>query len=246
MHLAAFYESIAAGALSQVNAVQDDILTVQSNKFLLLDDWQLLAAQAFGTDIQRARLVAPTFNKIGNPYIRPINDLSLTYDLPPVANYKAQPFSLPNRENIGLEAEHDNAGAQVQGGLIFLSKGQMPTPPGQIYTIRGTSTTAAAAGSWTSLSTDWDNDLEGGFYNVVGGVVVGASALAFRTISQYQVERPGGLCVTDTNLPTHPLFRAGALGKWIEFESDSLPTIQVLASAATASWTVYLDIVKVR
>lgn len=246
MHLAAFYESIATGALTQVDAVQDDILTIQSNKFLLLDDWDLIFAQAGGTDIQRGRLVAPTFNKIGNPYIRPIRDVALTYDLPPVANYKSSPFRLPNRENIGFEAEHDNAGAQVQFGLIGLAKSIVPAPGGQVYTIRGTSTTAATAGAWSSLSTTWDNDLEGGFYNVVGGVVVGAAGIAFRLISQYSIERPGGLMTVDTNLPTHPLFRTGQLGRWIEFESDSLPTIQVLCTAATASFTIYLDIVKVR
>ena len=246
MHLAAFYESIAPGTLLQTDAVQDDILTTQGGKFLLLDSWDLIAAQSFGTDLQRGRLVAPTFNKIGQPYVRPVRDLNEISSFQPLANYTKYPFALPNRENIGFEALHDDAADTVCGGLILLSKGMIPTPPGQIYTIRGTASTAAVPGVWTSIDTVYENDLEGGFYNVVGGAVIGTGSLAFRVISQYQVERPGGLCLSDINQQTHPIFRAGALGKWIEFESDSLPTVQVLSISPTVNWEVYLDIVKVR
>lgn len=245
MHLAAYYEALATGVLTEVNAVLDGVLTIQSDKFQLFGDYDLLASAAICTDIQYAKLTAPTFAPITDLWIRPVNDVAVTYSVPPIDNYVSRPFKLPNSENIGFQAIQDNAGSQNCTGLIWISKGIMPAPGGRIYTLRGTSTTVATSGQWENVSMIWNNDLEGGMYAVVGGVHISANGRAFRLTSTQQVDRPGGLSVADPNVPTNPLFRKGRLGQWCTFRAESIPQVQVLCDGADNSHEVYLDIVKI-
>jgi hypothetical protein len=245
MHLAAFYESVAASTATEVDAVPDGVLTIQSNKFQLFGDYDLLCSAAIGQDIQYGKLTAPTFAPISDLWIRPIYDTALSYDYPPVANYLNRPFKLPNSENIGLTAFQDNAGAQEVTGLIWISKGVMPAPGGRVYTFRGTSTTSAVAGQWTDLTMTWSNDLEGGMYAVVGGVHVSTNGRGFRLQSTQQVDRPGGLSTPNVNLPTNPIFRMGRLGQWCTFRAESIPNVQVLCEGTDNSHEVYLDLVKI-
>jgi hypothetical protein len=223
MHLAGFFGSAAASTETDIAAVSDGVLTIQSNKFQLFGDYDLLCSAAICTDIQRAKLSAPTFAPISDLWVRPIYDVALSYDYPPVANYLNRPFKLPNSENIGLSVYQDNAAAQDATGLIWISKGVMPAPGGRVYTFRGTSTTAAVNGQWTDLTMTWSNDLEGGMYAVVGGVHVSANGRGFRLQSTQQVDRPGGLSTPNVNLPN----------------------IQVLVDGTDASHEVYLDLVKI-
>jgi hypothetical protein len=245
MHLAGFFGSATASTETDIAAVSDGVLTIQSNKFQLFGDYDLLCSAAICTDIQRAKLSAPTFAPISDLWVRPVYDVALSYDYPPVANYLNRPFKLPNSENIGLSVYQDNAAAQDATGLIWISKGMMPAPGGRVYTFRGTSTTAAVSGQWTDLTMTWSNDLEGGMYAVVGGVHVSTNGRGFRLQSTQQVDRPGGLSTPNVNLPTNPIFRMGRLGQWCTFRAESIPNIQVLVDGTDASHEVYLDLVKI-
>lgn len=245
-HVGAFTGSITNGALTQVNSLNDQILTIMNNQFLLSQDYQLLWAAALGTDLQRARWNQPSMRKIQLPYVRPIiGDSSVPND-PNIADYSDRSFRLRSKEFFSVDAIQDSAGAQQATVVFGISPGLRSAPPGNIYTLYGTGSTTLTANEWTDVPITWENDLEGGHYAIVGGVVVSATGIAYRWIHQSQPLRPGGLCVGDNNERTADLFQRDTLGTWLEFESDVLPNLQVLSSAADTSQEIYLNVVQTR
>lgn len=245
-HLAAFQSSVAASTLEQVNALQDQILTIANNRFLLQRDWSIPFAAAFSADLQRVRFNQPNLRAITLPWIRPINPSADTPTDPAVADYRQRPFSVRAGESLSVEAFQDNVGAQDVCVLIGLQDQMIPAPSRDIYTLRGTGTTTVTAQAWSDVTITWDDNLEGGYYSIVGGTGFSSTGIAFRVIGQGQVFRPGGLLVGDAGERTHPMFRNGGLGTWLEFEADAMPNIQVLCDAADTAQEIYLDLVKIR
>lgn len=245
-HLAAFSESIADTTLAQVGALQDQILTIANDRFLLQQNWELSFAYALSADLQRARINQPSLRSIALPWIRPITGSADTPDQPKVADYRKTPFSLRGQESLSVDAFQDSGGAQLVRVLAGLTMNQVPAPQRSPITIRGTGSTTVGADVWSDVAITWDDNLEGGYYQVIGGVGVSATGVAFRLIGQDAVYRPGGLVVGDASEETHPMFRLGGLGSWLEFESDAMPNVQFLCDAADTAQEIYLDIVKIR
>jgi hypothetical protein len=245
-HVAAFGSSLAASTLEQVDAITEQQLTIANDRFLLQQDWNLVFAAALGTDLQRARLNQPSMRSVSLPWIRPINDGDDIPTDPGVADYRRNPFRLKGQESLSVDAFQDNASAQWAYVIAGLQSVNTPAPVGDTFTIRGTGSTTLTADVWNTVPITWDDNLEGGYYAIVGGTAISATGIAFRVALQGQWIRPGGLCVGDVSERSHPMFSNGGLGKWGEFESDALPNIEILASAADTAQEVYLDIIKIR
>lgn len=245
-HLAAFGSSLAASTQEQLDAITEQQLTIANDRFLLQQDWNLVFGFAVGTDLQRARWNQPSMRSVALPWIRPVEDGDDTPDDPGVADYRRSPFRLRGQESFSVDAFQDNAAAQWAYVVAGLQSSNTPPPVGDIFTIRGTGSTTLTADVWNTVPITWDDNLEGGYYAIIGGEVITATGVAFRVALQGQWIRPGGLCIGDVSERTHPMFRNGGLGKWGEFESDALPNIEILATAADTAQEVYLDIVKIR
>jgi hypothetical protein len=244
-HLCAFTESVAALTNTDITALNDDVLTISNTHFLPQQDLPIIFAAATGLLLDRARLVSPTNRLITLPHIVPVM-LGDTIPTPPaVADYRANPFRLRGLEEFALEATTTAAGPSQVTGLIALQPSYEPMPAGNVFTLRGTSTTAAVAVTWTTIAMTWADILPEGVYAIVGGYYVAATPLAFRLIVEGQIWRPGGIGVAlSTGLLWNPQLKGG-LGVWGRFKPTAMPQVQVLNTAAVAVHTIYLDIMRV-
>lgn len=249
MHHTCAYANAALAALgTDVNTVpvQDDILAISNNRFLPQEDYQIVAAYAQSTTLNRARITSPTNRQITLPFIRPSSAATSPPTDPNVADYRVQPFQIQGLEELGIEASTDlGAATEVFVAGLWLQKQFTPPPRGNIFTLRGTSTTAAGILLWTNLAVTWADSLPEGLYAVVGLEVVGVTELMARVILENQIFRPGSLASGLVGSRTHEMFRMGRLGNWGQFRSTRMPIVQVLNLAATAVHTVYLDLIRI-
>lgn len=246
MHCLAFSASIAQNSVLDIAAIQDDVFSINSNRFLTQGNYSAYWAYASSATLERARLAMPTYGPIAYPWLRYTNRFTVGVPQPNVTSYLKQPLRLPPKEFLAAQALHSAAAAEQVTIVLGVGTAIQANVPGDVFTIRGTSTTAAVANAWTSVSTTWENALEGGMYQVVGLRAVSTNAIAARLIGQFQVERPGTISVRANSWRQDQIFDPGMLGKYIDFESDVFPTIQVLAGAADASHEFFLSVVKVR
>lgn len=246
-HLSAYTELLGTTANTDIDALADQIMVIQNNHFLPQRDYNLIFAWAASATLNRARIVSPTARNVTLPFIRPINVAALPATDPNVADYSSNPFRVRGLEELAIEATSDIAmGTERFTALIGLETERVPVPRGDIYTIRGTSTTAATANAWSDITVTWADLLSQGEYAVIGMETQSTNGQASRLIFEDQTMRPGSISVSALANRTHKLFYKGALGVWGYMRSYRFPNVQVLANAADASHTVYMDLVRVR
>ena len=244
-HLAAYNVDLGTTANTTVNAVTDDVLTITNNNFLPQEDLDIVFAVAMSATLNRARIVSPSNRQVTLPYIIPVKEAAVPGDNCPIANYADNPFRARGLEELGIEATSDIAmGTESCTVLLGLQRTFEPAPIGNIFTLRGTSTTASVADTWTTITKTWDDQLPVGTFAIVGLYGVAATGLANRVILEDQTWRPGAPIVDSNGDAANELFRKGRLGTWGRFKSTARPQIQVLNTAAVSVHTVYLDIVR--
>lgn len=245
-HTAAYFTaSLSTTANFDVPALGDDVLTISNSHFLPQQDLDLVAAAAMSANLNRARLVSPSNRQVTLPFIRPINAAAIPATQQEIPDYIENPFRIRGLEELALEASSDIAmGNEDCNALVWLTPGLRIAPRGNIFTMRGTSTTAAVADTWTSLTMTWADILPQGEFAVLGLEVIGAGGIAGRLILEGQTWRPGCLAMATVGLQAPVIFRKGLLGDWGRFRSTSMPIPQVLCNTTTAVWTVYMDIVR--
>lgn len=245
-HVLAFEEAIGTTADTDLDAINDDIITRQNDHFFPSEDLQLIWASAMSATLNRAKIVTPSLRQVTPPFIRPIIPAATPATDDEAADYSAYPFRLSRLEEIAIEASSDIAmGTEQALAFLGVSTGMVPTPAGNIFTIRGTSTTASVALTWTTLTTTWADTLPDGRYAVVGLEAIGATQAAARLIFEEQVWRPGCLGATAVGNQSDSLFRKGRLGVWGAFNNYAFPQVQVLNTAAVSVHTVYMDIMRI-
>lgn len=245
-HLLAYEESIDNTANVDLDAITDDIITIQNSHFFPSVDLQLQWASAMAATLDRCRIQTPTLRQITPPFIRPIIAAAIPADNDEPADYIDNPFRLPRLEEIALEATSAVAmGSEQCLAFLGVTAGMQQAPVGNVYTMRGVSTTASVALTWTTLTTTWADTLPDGRYAVVGLYVRGATNAAARIIFEEQQWRPGCLTVAAIGSRSSSMFRKGRLGTWGLFNSWAFPQIQVLNTAAVSDFNMYLDLVRV-
>lgn len=244
-HLAAYTEAIDATANNDVAALNDGIMAIANGHFLPQFNYQLLFAYAGSVTLDRARLNSPSYRQITLPFIIPVNVAALPATPPRLADYRQYPFHVRGLEELAMEATAGPVGTERFNGLIGLSDGMSPTPPGNVFTLRGTGTTAVVANTWTQVPITWADALEEGRYACVGLSAISTTAIAARLTFENQFLRPG--CVGQATVAdfNHEVFRKGRLGEWGRFRSTRMPLVEWLANAADAVETVYMDLIKV-
>lgn len=244
-HLCAYTESIAQNAENDLDALADSVLLIQNGHFVPPQDVPLWFAAVCSANQARSRISTPKFGGITTPYIRPVS-VAASFGMPQRVNdlYNDQ-LILNKLEEISVISFQTGAAAERVWAVLGLGIRRTPSPAGDVYTLRGTSTTAAVANAWTAITMTWQNFLPVGVYAIIGGTHQSANGIAFRVISPPEIWRPGAPSVTSLGNEPHELFRNGGLGEWIRFQNYQFPLIEVLAGAADAAHEVYLDIVKV-
>jgi hypothetical protein len=244
-HTCAFYGSLANVANTDTVAVVDDILAISNNHFLPQQDLDIIYAAALGALLDRQRIVSPTNRQITLPFIRAINVAAAFATNPAVDNYIDNPFRIRGLEELAIESTNTAAGPTDTWAILGLQNTYEPAPRGNVFHLRGTSTTATVADAWTTLAVAWADILPDGTYAIVGGELIGATEIAFRCILENQSWRPGGLASASVGLNPFRLQKNGGWGVWGRFKPTRMPIIQALNGAAVAAHTVYLDIMRV-
>lgn len=247
IHTCAFTVAIGQVADLDVPAVSDDVLTIQNNHFFPNVSYDLVAAAAMSATVNRAKIVSPSLRVVANPFIRPIILAALPPALPAIADYRSNPFQLPAEEELAIQGTSDlGAATERFNALLWLSNGITTPPRGRTFTIRGTSTTAAVANTWTSQPTiSWSDTLPTGRYAVVGLNYIATNGVAARVIFPGQLERPGVLAGATNGVQPDPMFGKGRLGVLGYFYTYAMPIIQVFNNGTDAAHTYFLDLVKI-
>ena len=239
-HMAAYFETHPTGTNVDINALQDDILNIENNHFVLRENPRLLAAGVNSANASAARLNSPSLRRITQPYLSPIVAAEDGGQGPQNPTRWPNGFLLPRDEEIAAEVT-DATGGDVTIGVCLESQRVAP-PAGSAYTLRGTTTSATVADTWTSITTTWESSLPAGKYALLGGSVRSATGRLWRANLNGQLDRPGGFCVLTTAEAIWWWQRMGRLGSWGEFDARVMPEIQVLAGAAETPAEILIDI----
>lgn len=245
-HMAAFTVLIGQTADTDVPAVVDDILTIQNSHFVLRQPTQLLLAAVMSVTLSRAKIASPSMRQLASPFIRPVILAVTPPSNPNLWLLDHNPFVIPAFEEVQLQATSAlGAGTERLTGLIVLAPQIMPCPVGNQVPLRITSTTAAVANAWTTLTLTFADTLPSGIYAACLSEHSSTTGIAHRWIFSGQEERPG-LPSYVLKTDRHPYaISKGQLGVMGRFRSNDLPRLQVLCNAADASHEVYLHVIRV-
>jgi hypothetical protein len=245
-HLLANYINIGTTTDTDITPVTDNVILIQNSHFVFQSDMSLLLATLMEATPSRARIVTPSLRIPSTPWIRPLLGAATPPNNPHLADYRYNPLTIRALEEFewlatsGLTMGNEHATA-----LSWVGDGITPAPAGRITTLRGTSTTAASANAWTSVTVTWQDTLPSGVYAIVGLQHQSANAQACRLIINGQQWRPGALSVTSLANSSHPAFLKGGLGQWGTFRSVAMPIPEVLCNAADAAHEIYLEFVQI-
>jgi hypothetical protein len=243
-HTVAYTATGIAAADVDMTPIADNLMTVQNAHFMPQFDAKLVYAFVGGLTQTKAKIVAPTLRQICSQEIRPLDNAANPGNLPAIADYHLNPFTLKGLEEISIVMR--NTGTAVVQAVLGLSLTPiMPAPQGNIYTIRGTGTTAQAALGWSGVAVTWSDSLPTGTYLCVGLSAFAATCVAARLTFENQWERPGCIGNAAVTNQEWPLFHRGALGVWGSFHSYRMPSVEFLSVAADAAQTVFIDFIKV-
>jgi hypothetical protein len=248
MHLFAFTASLVTGSTNaDMPGVADQAQTINSAAhYILQNEWFVKAAWAGGVNLTNARIDAPSLRQVATPSVQPVDAAAVPADLPAFADYGDFELTLAALDELSMQATHSDAGTQRVRGAILAAKRKMPAQHGPMYTLRATATVVSAAETWAAGAIAFDQTLVPGRYQVVGGDMVGANAVFWRLAFPAGGPRPGWLAKVTVAVDVWRFARAGKLGPWGEFEHTAPPLLEVFGSAATATQTLFLDVVKIR
>lgn len=246
LHLAAYTAAVGSTANTAVQALTDDYLDVLGTGFRLRSPAKLFAAWAGSPTLNRLRFDSPSLRLIGNPFLRPLQAAILPAQDPNLMDLTRNPFALKMGEQIDAQITAAPAMTERATILIWLAERITPVPIGDVYAIRFTSTGAAVANAWTTITLTLDQSIAPGEYALVGSEHQSTNAIAHRWIIPDRPWRPGFLSVTAVENRTHKLLYEGGLGDWGRFWNTSLPQLQVLCNAADATHVGWMYIVRMR
>ncbi len=233
-----------AGAVDQhVTVIGNDITVPDLNK--LVGVQFIHGTQALPGALTLAQLRTPSMLALLLKDIDKSWDSNGILDSENIELFLDDPLELKVGEQ--LEAWMANGAVVAARGIaaVLLADGPLAPVKGDIRTVRCTSVTPVVADVWTLGVLNPQQQLPVGKYQVVGmSCVSPAEAGWARLIFTGSSWRPGCPIRTDVNNPEIPEFRNGKMGVWGEFNSNTIPRLEVLSIAAVANPDVYLDLIK--
>lgn len=244
-HLAAYAATIDNTAGTDVTAATDDVLTIQNSHFVLSQWMNLYAAAVMSATLSRVQLASPSMRVIAPPFVRPIIVAAIPPDNPNVWNLANNAFRIPPFEEIQMLATSGVAMTEPFAGFLWLGDQIQPVTVGNTIPWRWTSTTAAVANTWTSLTVTFADTLPSGVYSIVGSEHFSTNGRAHRWIIPNQLYRPGQLSMAANSSRQPYSMSMGQFGMWGSFRSNDLPRPQVFANGTDNSHEGYLHIQRI-
>lgn len=265
--IVAYYESQACAALTAVAAVSDAVYQVSGDDLYCKPEAAFLGAYTYGAptqatlkygEVRQPSLKVPyRFYSHGDSNGTGANTLERA-----LTNLFASPLPLYPDEKINAYVQ--NATNEAQMVFLWLVSGAAKTADIEAvdptHVITGYADQALTAGSWTTCTLTWDQDLPIGRYAVVGMLVgsykaSGYAGGAARLILLDTTWRPG---VMINNMTADKLgfqnyeygFDINQLQRWplmqeISFRHDRMPNIEICAGAANTDHVINLLLQKI-
>lgn len=249
-HMLAFGGSQPFGVNNQIlPAIPDAYFTIQSNAFQIPQNLYLKAIAAMGINVIASRVNTPSLRLRGFPHVMPFIAAVQAPTNPNVMDFRDYPLVLRMEENFELDTSDGGAANSVDTGLAIVSPdaADFNVNVPDLRWVRATfASITAVVNRWSGPAAfNFEDTLEGGVYNIYGLECNSANLIAARLILQNQYWRPGTVGMAAKGLRSHEMFRGG-LGLWGQFNTYSVPQIEVLETTAGADTTLeaYLLIAK--
>lgn len=254
-HLLAWSEAVDNVVDYEIDRLVDDVVTMPSNERYTIPaglnvlDW----AFSLGVSAHRSRIFVPSAEKKRTSlYILPIEVGTLPDNSVPHISTLHRGFVFDSTEDIAFRVTYpDVASAERVVGLVQLSDGKEESiPRGERRLIRCTSTDSTTPYAWSTININPELALEVGSYALVGWIHYSANAIASRAVIQGSPYRGGLLSLNGPSENVALEFVANRNSYYTPyvygvFDHKSIPSFQVLTSAANNNHVVYLDLVKI-
>jgi len=251
-HLIAFKRAAATAAntFEPMDCISDAVLAQASATAFFVKQGMRVVAGYVGSDgtvpkLEGARINSPTFRRVGLPAIRPTSPIRAPGDDPNVMVIVDRPLVYPDADTLSVEIINSATTTPDAICLIWLETDAEPVPPGETFWLRYTSTSTAAALTWTPLLITFDQ-LPEGEYIVCGMEHISMSCFGARLVLPGSPWRPGTLGQSDTNNQNHPAFYDDRMGVYGRFNAFAPPTVEVLCGAGDTSHVGYLRVMRVK
>lgn len=196
------------------------------------------------TVASQMRFTSPSMLEFGfEEYISSLADDLTFAAYPQVTDKRQNPVILTETEAIQSQVLSNPGSAQFH--YAFMSLADSPVTPitgAPIRTIRCTAAASLSVGVWVSSNITFPVSLRAGNYQCVGARCNSANGVAFRLLFQGSPWRPGGVCVTDEADQGLWWQRDGNMGVWGEFNSFTVPNIEILG-VTDSSQELFLDLI---
>lgn len=236
------------GVRGNIAAVPDQSVRAQGDSIVVNEYNRLIGSlAAMGATSTEVRVVSPSLRRKAPNYIRGLNLGIVPAALPLHDVDLGKKVTLDIDEQLQVDAVANPAAAEQGSVALWLADGDIVPVDGEIFTVRCTITLAQLAGAWAFSALTFIDVLPSGVYDVVGMQSVIAGGVVARLVPVGGTNRPGAPCHQALNSTVvNDIFRNGYLGVRCSFDQNNPPNFEVMSSAAAASATydVYLDLIK--
>lgn len=255
-HTVVYNASAAAAGATNVDfsAATDSEVSQRNNHYVFTERYRLLAAAAIGASVTRGRFQVPRWNAVGEAIIFNANRSLQPPSNPQWDLYFAMPPEIPQNEefqvqmsnNLGAATEIENVVLQLapDGWNMNLAKGDYAFP------VRASVAITPTLNAWSGPNIlSFSQSLRGGTYAILGTVVQGTNAVAWRWVfprnKLYNGRRlrPGGLIQNALGDVICNQVDPWVMGWGTKgyFASNELPQIEVFGTLAGAiTYQVFL------
>lgn len=253
LHMLAYNLTTAAAAGYQaLQAAADPVFSRVGTNYQNPYHLGLWAAYVMSTNISRCRINTASLRLRGFPQVRPVVAGVAPPTDPNWQDLREKPIYLRPDEDIEVDVDV-GANAEVATAFLWVQYADSQSVVfnrningADLRWIRATCAITSTTNVWSGPNTITLEDvIEGGSYDVYGAECFGTNTVGFRLWFQNQYWKPGGLGFATVGLrPPFP-FINGETGWWGNFNTYSLPQLEVFDSTgATNTKTLFMLIGK--
>ena len=253
------YNAAAAGAgLTNVDftGAVDTEVSQRSGHYIFTERYRLLAAAMVGASVTRGRFQVPKWNAVGEAVLFNANRSLQPPSNPQWDSWLAYPPEIPLNEESQVQVSNNGAG-EIENVVLQIAPDDWTAnlPQGELaLCVRATAAITPTLNAWSGPNAiTLAQSLRGGVYAVVGTVVQGTNAVAWRWIfprnKMYHGRRlrPGGLIQNALGDTINNQVDPWVLGWGVKgvFHTFELPQIELFGTLAGAiTYQIFLWLVR--
>lgn len=243
-HVVAYSANVFGVSNYDSTPAVDGWLTIQNGHYLPHIPLYLYGGWFGGVNLTAVTLVTPRSRMVVPPRLYPIQGAVVPPDRPHIFDRRKNPFTLNAVEEVSIQMNVGGAANALNYAVMFWGNSLDPVPQGDLYTLHGTSTSAAIAGAWSPCNVIWDQTIPAGNYSVIGTQHQSTNGVAHRLFFKDQVMRPGFLSLTSLGNIGEPSYYFGGWGQLGQFNTTAYPTVEVFCNGADAAHDLALTMVR--